>query len=179
MKEFLGGERGGRGMCVMNSRHCTAVSSPICFSETRSNKTKGRITYYVWRWIRQRPVRGKKNPSAAILAKALGIGFWRFCSTAMREEKVRTFSAFGPVIWSAADAAIGCIINFSSCEDKALVGAASSAKALCNLSGRRFEGKELIEALAPVNAASSLPNPANSLAPRLRVVSTEARWPIE
>lgn len=60
-----------------------------------------------WRWIRQWPVRGRKNPSATILARALGIGFVRLASTDMREEKVRILRALGPESLSAAEAAIG------------------------------------------------------------------------
>ena len=59
------------------------------------------------RWIRQRPVRGKKKPSATIFARAFGMGFCRFFSTAMREEKVRILRALGPEILSAASAAMG------------------------------------------------------------------------
>ena len=59
------------------------------------------------RCIRQRPVRGKKKPSATIFARAFGMGFCRFFSTAMREEKVRTLRALGPENLSAASAAMG------------------------------------------------------------------------
>ena len=93
------------------------------------------------RWMRHRPVRGKKKPSATIFARALGIGFCRFFSTAMREEKVRTLRALGPVIWFAAEAAMGWIMVLSSWEDRAFIGPASRAYILWSLSGRRLEGK--------------------------------------
>ena len=83
--------------------------------------------YYDWRCIRQRPVRGKKKPSATTLARAFGMGFCRFFSTAMREEKVRTLSALGPVNLSAASAAMGWIMVFSSWLVRAVIGAASTA----------------------------------------------------
>ena len=55
------------------------------------------------------------------------MGFWRFFSTDMREEKVRIFRALGPVSLSAAEAARGWIIVCSSWVDKVDRGAASRA----------------------------------------------------
>ena len=108
------------------------------------------------------------------------MGFCRFFSTAMREEKVRTLSALGPDNLSAASAAMGWIMVFSSRLDRRSIGAASNAYSLWSLPGSRFEGKDSpVIALAPVKAASSLPRPANSRAPKPRTVSTEARCPIE
>ena len=93
---------------------------------------------------------------------------------------MRTLSALGPENLSAASAAMGWIMVFSSWLDRASIGAASKAYILWSLSGNRFEGKELsVVALAPVKAASSLPRPANSRAPNPRTVSTDARCPIE
>ena len=83
--------------------------------------------YYDWRCIRQRPVRGKKKPSATTLARAFGMGFCRLFSTAMREENVRTLSALGPVNLSAASAAMGWIMVFSNWLVRAVIGAASKA----------------------------------------------------
>jgi len=54
------------------------------------------------------------------------VGFGRFCSTAMREEKVRIFRALGPVRWSAAVAAMGLIMIFSSWADRVFTGDVSS-----------------------------------------------------
>ena len=55
------------------------------------------------------------------------MGFCRFFSTAMREEKVRTLRALGPDILSAALAAMGWIMLFSSWLVMAFIGAASKA----------------------------------------------------
>ena len=55
------------------------------------------------------------------------MGFCRFFSTAIREEKVRTLRALGPVNLSAASAAMGWIMAFSSWLDRASIGAASKA----------------------------------------------------
>ena len=93
---------------------------------------------------------------------------------------MRTLRALGPVSLSTAEAAMGWIICFSSCEDKAFIGAASSAHNLCNLSGSFFDGNESLGTTSePVSAASSFWNPASSRAPRPRVVRMDARWPME
>lgn len=81
--------------------------------------------YCDWRCICQRPVRGKKKPSATTLARAFAMGFCRVFSTAMREENVRTLRALGPDILSAASAAMGWIMLFSSRLVMAFIGAAS------------------------------------------------------
>lgn len=151
------------------------VSAPgrECYKAKRQGK------YYDCIWIRQRPVNGKKKPSTTIFARALGIGFRRFFSTAMREEKVRTLRALGPVTLSAASAAMGWIMVRSSCWDMVSIGAASRAYSLCNLSGSLFDGKDVSAVLTPVKVASSFPSPAISRAPRPRAVNTDALWPIE
>ena len=77
--------------------------------------------------MRQRPVRGKKKPSATILARALGMGFERLASTWIREEKVRILRALGPERLSAARRAMGWIIDFSRFLETASTGADSRA----------------------------------------------------
>lgn len=72
--------------------------------------------------MRQRPVRGRKKASARIFARAFGMGFCRFFSTAMRDEKVRTLSMSGPERRSAASIAIGWSMDFSSVCDRAFTG---------------------------------------------------------
>lgn len=132
--------------------------------------------------MRHRPVRGRKNPSATIFARALGIGFCRFFSTAMREEKVRTLSALGPANLSAADRAMGCSMEFSRDWETLFSGEeedSSSEKTLWSFSGSFLDGNEVSGAVAPVTAASSFWNPASSRAPRPRVERMEARWLME
>lgn len=144
--------------------------------------------YWVWRWRRQRPVRGRKKASATILASALELGFGRFFSTAMRDEKVRILSVLGPESRSAADAAIGWIMSLSTDfemrvsadEDEDGGSATEAPKALSSFSGSLCDGNEVSgRASAPSRAASSFWNPASSRAPRLMAVRMEARWPME
>ncbi len=86
------------------------------------------FTYWVWRWMRQRLVRGRKKPLARTCASAFGIGFCRFFSTAMREEKVRTLRTSGPETLSAASKAIGWSIDFSNVCDIELTGEEDSSE---------------------------------------------------
>ena len=84
------------------------------------------------------------------------MGFFRAFSTAMREEKVRTLRALGPVRVSAAETARGWMIVFSSWDDSAFMGAASRAQTFWSLPGNFLEGKGSFgTASAPVSAASS------------------------
>ena len=85
--------------CIRNGQFQSLLKAGMMIHEGRA--------YNDERCIRQRPVRGRKKPSATIFARAFGMGFWRFFSTAMREEKVRTLRALGPVNLSAASAAMG------------------------------------------------------------------------
>ena len=122
-------------------------------------------------------MRGKKKPSATILARELVMGFLRFFSTSMREENVRIFRALGPERVSAAERARGCIIFFSSEEVMAEVRVVESVHAFSNFGGSLREGKAFLgTAVEFVREASSAPKPASSRAPRPRVVSIEARW---
>lgn len=135
--------------------------------------------------MRQRPVRGRKKPSARILANSFGMGFWRFFSTATRDEKVRTLSMSGPETRSAASIAMVWSIDFSSVRDRAVTGEeeGSSAYIWWNLLGSRLDGKGVFSSArrvgAPVNAASCFAKPANSRAPSPMVVRIVARWPME
>lgn len=101
---------------------------------------------------------------------------------------MRILSALGPESMSAAEAAIGWRIEFSSDEEILFIGEVSGsslegrAKILWSLSGNFLvgndeEGKRGIS--VPVMAASSAPNPASSRAPRPRAVRMAARWPME
>ena len=95
---------------------------------------------YALRCMKKRPVRGKKKPSATTLARAFVVGFLRFCSTAIRDEKVRTLRIEGPVSLSAREAAIGVIIVLVSAVDRlsmaVICGADFGAYVLCIASGR-------------------------------------------
>jgi len=129
--------------------------------------------------MKNRPVRGKKNPSATTLARALVVGFLRFCSTAMRDEKVRTFKTEGPVSLSAKEAAIGDIIVFISVVERLSMavswGALCEAYNWCIFSGRLLDGKEVLD----LGIGFSVANPPSSRAPRPRVMRIDARWEIE
>jgi len=60
--------------------------------------------------MKNRPVRGKKNPSETTLASWFAMGFLRFFSTDIREENVRILRICGPVSLSAKSAARGAIM---------------------------------------------------------------------
>lgn len=62
------------------------------------------------RCIENLPVKGKKKPSATILARLLVVGLERAFSTAMRVENVRddwSWRTEGPRDWEAMDSVIG------------------------------------------------------------------------
>lgn len=103
---------------------------------------------------------------------------------------MRILSALGPESLSAAEAAIGWRMEFSSDEEILFIGevrgssSVGEAKILWSLSGNFVVGNDEEEEgkggiSVPVMAASSAPNPASSRAPRPRAVRMAARWPME
>ena len=111
---------------------------------------------YACRFCHQRPVRGKKKPSATTLASGLGMTFFLF-STSMRDENVLTFKTLGPDILSAASRAIGWIMARSRPEAIRVSGAfRSAAYNLCSLSGSCLLGKAVAAILGFRSSSSSL-----------------------
>lgn len=86
------------------------------------------------------------------------MGFVRFFSTCMRDEKVRIFRALGPVRASAAFKAMGRRIDWSSCLEAAVSGAVASREAYraWSLGGSCFVGND-VSWFDLVSAASSFP----------------------
>lgn len=79
-----------------------------------------------------RPVSGKKSPSERVLWKSCDVVFFRCCSrcfrffsTSIREENVRTLRASGPETASAASRASGWRVVWESFLDIASTGEAS------------------------------------------------------